>query len=153
MSIKTENLKVSIIMNCFNGEKYLHSAIESVLKQTFKNWEIIFWDNRSKYHFAPKHTTLHEARNCALKKATGEFIAFLDVDDEWLPNKLEHQIGLFKDPEIGFVCSNYFVQNIRKKKKWKAIKKYIPQGKVLDDLLKYYFVGLFPSSRIYLFFL
>ena len=39
--------KVSIIMNCYNGEKYLHEAIVSVLVQTYKNWELIFWDNNS----------------------------------------------------------------------------------------------------------
>ena len=38
---------VSIIMNCLNGEKYLNSAIDSVINQTYKNWELIFWDNRS----------------------------------------------------------------------------------------------------------
>ena len=38
---------VSILMNCYNGEKYLHEAIDSVLAQTYKNWELIFWDNRS----------------------------------------------------------------------------------------------------------
>ena len=39
---------VSIIMNCYNGEKYLKEAIRSVINQTYKNWEIIFWDNQSK---------------------------------------------------------------------------------------------------------
>ena len=38
---------VSVIMNCYNGEKYLHKAINSVYAQTFENWEIIFWDNAS----------------------------------------------------------------------------------------------------------
>ncbi len=38
---------VSIIMNCLNGEKYLSNAIDSVIKQTYKNWELIFWDNQS----------------------------------------------------------------------------------------------------------
>ena len=63
---------VSIIMNCYNGETYLIQSIESVLSQTYKNWELIFWDNRSndksaeifksykdsrfKYFYAPEHT-------------------------------------------------------------------------------------------------
>ena len=38
---------VSILMNCYNGEKYLHEAIDSVIAQTYKNWEIVFWDNCS----------------------------------------------------------------------------------------------------------
>ena len=77
--------KVSILMNCYNGEKYLHHAIESVLFQTYKNWEIIFWDNRStdnsafilksykdnriKYYLASSHSKLGEARKKAFSKS------------------------------------------------------------------------------------
>ena len=43
----TEQPLVSVIMNCFNGEKYLREAIDSVLAQTYQNWELIFWDNQS----------------------------------------------------------------------------------------------------------
>ena len=43
----SEKPLVSIIINCFNGEKYLRNAIDSVIEQTYKNWEIIFWDNQS----------------------------------------------------------------------------------------------------------
>ena len=100
---------VSIIMNCYNGETYLQESINSVLSQTYKNWELIFWDNQSndksakifkdykdgrlKYYCASSHIeTLYKARNYALKNANGEFIAFLDVDDRWLPEKLEKQV-------------------------------------------------------------
>ena len=145
-------------MNCFNGESYLGDAIESVLDQTYKNWEIIFWDNQSddnsakifnkykdprfKYFLAKKHTYLYEARNYAIEKSTGSFIAFLDVDDWWLPNKLEKQILLFSDKEVGFTYGNYFLKNELKKKKWLALKNQIPTGWVLDELLRSYFVGL-----------
>ena len=49
MNLKINNQKplVSVIMNCHNGDKYLEEAIKSVIKQTYKNWEIIFWDNNS----------------------------------------------------------------------------------------------------------
>ncbi len=149
---------VSILMNCYNGEKYLRDAIDSVLTQSYQNWEVIFWDNQStdqsaeifksytdqrlKYFYAPKHTWLYEARNYAIGKASGDFIAFLDVDDWWLPSKLEKQIPLFSDPEVGFVCSNYWLKNEKKKKQWKALKGGIPTGWVLDELLRAYFVGL-----------
>jgi len=92
-------------MNAFNGEKYLREALDSVLKQSYANWELIFWDNQStdksseiflsydddrlKYFYAPSHTPLYEARNYAVEKSEGEFLAFLDVDDWWLPTKLE----------------------------------------------------------------
>lgn len=149
---------VSIIINCFNGEKYLAEAIDSVLSQTYSNWEIIFWDNQSsdesatvfkhyrddrlKYFYSPQHTLLYEARNYAIAKASHDLIAFLDVDDLWLPDKLEKQIALFTDPTVGFVCGNYLINSERKSKSWRAFRRPIPSGWVLDDLLKFYFIGL-----------
>lgn len=99
---------VSIIMNCFNGEQFIKKAIDSVYAQTYHNWEIIFWDNAStdeSYNIAKRYDTkikkfkseinvsLGEARNKAVKYATGEWLAFLDVDDVWLPKKLELQLA------------------------------------------------------------
>jgi glycosyltransferase involved in cell wall biosynthesis len=145
-------------MNCYNGEKYLSQAIESVFAQTYPNWEIIFWDNRStdksaeivrsfgnprlKYFYAPKHTMLYEARNCAIERASGDFIAFLDVDDWWLPTKLEKQIPLFSDPQVGLACGIYWIDNERKNRRRKSHKHPVPTGWVLNDLLKSYFVGM-----------
>lgn len=149
---------VSVLMNCYNGQKYLRTAIDSVLAQTYENWEIIFWDNQStdhsaeiarsygdpriNYFYASEHTPLHAARNHAIEKATGTFLAFLDVDDWWLPNKLERQLPLFADPEVGFVSGNYWIESERKRKRWIARSDPAPTGWVLDDLLKHYFVGL-----------
>jgi len=149
---------VSVIMNCYNGEKYLRHAIESVFAQTYTNWEIIFWDNQStdksaeivrsfesrrlKYFYAPKHTLLYEARNHAIEQASGEFIAFLDVDDWWLPTKLEKQIPLFSDPQVGLACGIYWIDNERKNKRRRSHKRPVPTGWVLNDLLKSYFIGM-----------
>ena len=150
---------ISIIMNCYNGEKYLRQAIDSVLAQVHENWEIIFWDNQSKdcsaeifrsyddprlkYFLAPTHTLLYEARNFAIDKAEGEFFAFLDVDDWWYPEKLEKQIHLFiKDPEVGIVCSNYWIKKEKKGTCKLFRKRTFPQGWVLNDLLMDYSVGL-----------
>jgi glycosyltransferase involved in cell wall biosynthesis len=149
---------VSVIMNCYNGEKYLRQAIESVFAQTYTNWEIIFWDNQStdksaeivrsfesrrlKYFYAPNHTLLYEARNHAIEKASGDFIAFLDVDDRWLPAKLEKQIPLFSDPEVGLACGVYWIDDERKNKRRRSHKRPVPTGWVLNDLLKSYFVGM-----------
>ena len=107
---------VSIIMNCYNGEKYLTEAINSVMRQTYSNWELIFWDNvstdkskdifysfhdeRLKYKLSDKHTNLSEARIRAIKESQGELIAFLDVDDFWKNKKLEKQVSLFEDKDI-----------------------------------------------------
>lgn len=113
---------VSIIMNCLNCAEDLPSALDSVKKQTFKNWEIIFWDNGStdksaeianafgnglRYFKSDKTVSLGEARNLAITQAKGEFIAFLDCDDLWKPEKLEKQLELFnKNPKTGLVCTD-----------------------------------------------
>ena len=147
---------VSILINCYNGEKYLYEAINSVLNQSYKNWEIIFWDNLStdssgkiikkfnnlkiKYFLSDIHTSQYEARNQGLKKCTGEFIAFLDVDDYWHPNKLEEQIKLFKNSDIGFSCTNSWIINERTKKENKLGFKKIYSGNVLEYLLKKDFI-------------
>jgi glycosyltransferase involved in cell wall biosynthesis len=149
---------VSVIMNCFNGERYLREAIDSVLAQTCKDWEIVFWDNQSEdrsaeivksyadprihYHYASSHTLLYEARNYAIERASGEYFAFLDVDDWWFPEKLERQVALFGDPEVGMVCGNFWVVNERRNKRWRRFSRAMPTGKVLNDLLKTYYVGL-----------
>ena len=150
---------ISIIMNCFNGERYLKESIESIISQTYENWEIIFWDNQStdkskeifkgyndkrfKFFSSTKHTVLYEARNKAIQKCNGEFITFLDTDDYWLPNKLDRQIKLFKDEKIGLVYGNYWVLNERNfSKKQIFSKKKLPTGNVLNDLLLNFSVGI-----------
>ena len=150
---------VSIIMNCYNGEAYLSESIESVLSQTYKNWELIFWDNRSidksaeifksykdkrfKYYYASQHTPLYDARNQAIEKSSGEFIAFLDVDDFWAKDKLELQIPYFIDKKVGVVYGNLFIVNEKLNTRKIFLKKKInPRGYILDDLLKDYCTGL-----------
>lgn len=101
------DIKFSIIMNCFNGEKYLDEAITSILAQTYKNWELIFVDNcstdgsakifknysddRLKYIKTETNICLGAARDFGMRHAGGDWIAFLDTDDIWYPNKLEVQ--------------------------------------------------------------
>ena len=150
---------VSVIMNCYNGAKFLIPAIESVLAQTYQNWEIIFWDNRStdlsaeiycgyqdsrfRYFLASSHTRLYDARNRAIEKATGDFIAFLDVDDIWVAEKLALQIPLFDDPKVGFSCGKYILRNQRKSKASEVdlyAGKQLPVGAVTNDLLNDYFI-------------
>ena len=149
---------VSVIMNCFNGENYLKEAIHSVISQTYKNWELIFWDNQSKdesseifksykdkrlkYFFANQHTSLYKARNLAIEKSKGEYIAFLDTDDLWVREKLELQMDFFKNPEVGVVFTNAWI--IKKNLKNKKIheKKKLPEGYIYDNLIKHYNVGI-----------
>jgi len=146
-------------MNCYNGEKFLQEAIDSILAQTYNNWELIFWDNQStdqsaeifksytdrrlKYFYAPKHTLLYEARNYAAEKSSGHFIAFLDVDDYWGKNKLEKQMDVFlTDTNVAMVYSNYYFKNEIKNTKIIKYKKRLPEGKIVDRLLRKHIVGL-----------
>jgi glycosyltransferase involved in cell wall biosynthesis len=149
---------VSIIMNCYNGEAYLKESIESVISQNYKNWELIFWDNKSKdksqkifksykderlkYFLAKEHTSLYSARNEAIKKCSGEFISFLDTDDVWYKNKLELQIPLFEDQEVAVVYGNHFIFNQKLNKKKIFLKGKKPKGFILEDLLKNYCTSL-----------
>ncbi len=149
---------VSIIVNCFNGEKYLNQALQSAIDQTFKNWELIFWDNQStdnskkiflqikedrfKYFCSDHHTTLYEARNKAIEKSKGEFIAFLDADDWWEKSKLEKQIVFFEDPKVGLVYSNLYLFNENEKKRKIYSKKILKSGYLTKDLLKNYNIGI-----------
>jgi glycosyltransferase involved in cell wall biosynthesis len=127
IELEDEEILVSVMMNCYNGEEYLLSSVKSVLNQDYKNFEIIFWDNNSsdntanliseirdkrlKYYKGEITVPLGAARNLALGKAKGDLIAFLDCDDLWLPTKLSKQVKLFKSNDnIGIVYSdsNYF---------------------------------------------
>jgi glycosyltransferase involved in cell wall biosynthesis len=161
--IETEEPLVSIIMNCYNGEKYLREALDSVLAQTYKKWELIFWDNQStdgsqsiinsynderiNYYYAPKHTMLSEARNCAIANTTGKYIAFLDVDDYWDKVKIEKQMNVFStDDKIAMVYSNYHFNNETKGTIKIQYKSILPEGIILDDLLSKNVVGLLTMT-------
>tara|TARA_B100000519_G_C14249218_1_gene441510 strand:+ start:9 stop:974 length:966 start_codon:yes stop_codon:yes gene_type:complete len=153
---------VSVIVNCYNGEKYLKEALESIYAQTYCNWEIIFWDNASTdkseeivkyfdsklYYFRGEETIpLGAARNKALTRARGEFIAFLDCDDIWEPSKLEKQIPLFnKDQKTALVISNAIQFNNQGIKKL-FCKNKPKTGFVFRELLKNYFICL-PTAVI-----
>lgn len=104
------NKLVSIVTACFNSENYISETINSVLEQTYHNWELLLVDDGStdntigiiskfqKKDPRIKLIQLHKnsgaavARNKAIERAQGQFVAFLDSDDKWLPQKLEKQI-------------------------------------------------------------
>ena len=159
MQINSKNYPlVSVIMNCYNGETYLADAVNSILSQTYKNFEVIFWDNQSndnsafiykgfkdkrlKYYYAKKYTSLYQARNLAIKKARGKLIAFLDTDDTWLKDKLSSQIEKFKNEKVNLVYSNYYILNQVTGLKKIAYKKILPEGIIYKELLKNYFLGI-----------
>jgi len=149
---------ISVIVNCHNGEKYLKASIKSIINQTYKNWELIFWDNfssdsskevlmqfsdkRIKYYYTKNFTPLYEARNLAIKKTSGEFISFLDTDDWWSPKRLEKQIELFfKDKNLDVVYTNFYLFYNKTKTKKIVSKKNLPDGKITQKLLSNYNIG------------
>jgi glycosyltransferase involved in cell wall biosynthesis len=120
---------VSIVTPAYNSERFIADAINSVLKQTFTDWELLIVndgstdktqsiveeysqkDNRIKLL---NHSTSQGAgvsRNLAIKEAKGDYIAFLDADDIWKPNKLEKQIKLFKKTSTAVCFSSYELIN------------------------------------------
>lgn len=117
--------KVSIITPVYNCEKYLKDTIENVMKQTYTNWEMILVDDcstdkseeviskytkidkRVKYYKLKENSGAAIARNYALEKAEGRFIAYLDADDAWKVDKLEKQIKFMLDNNYAFTCTSY----------------------------------------------
>lgn len=103
---------VSIIMPSWNTERFIAESIQSVINQTYTNWELLivddcstdntdeivasFHDERIKYYHNEKNSGAALTRNKAMREASGEWIAFLDSDDLWTPEKLEHQINFMK---------------------------------------------------------
>ena len=106
-----KNPAVSIIINCFNEAQFLRENLDSVFAQTFQDWEIVFWDNASsdgsgeiaasygervRCFRSETMVPLGRARKLAFEQTRGDYIAILDADDVWLPQKLERQLGLFQ---------------------------------------------------------
>ncbi len=150
---------VSVIMNCHNGAKYLKESILSLNAQTYKNWELIFFNNCSndkseeiirgfkskkiRYFFSNKKLKLYHARNLAIKKARGKFISFLDTDDKWCKDKLKLQLDFFKkNKDFNVVYSNYFLLDERKNIQKIFFKDKLPSGLVSQKLLNKYVVGI-----------
>jgi glycosyltransferase involved in cell wall biosynthesis len=149
---------VSIVMNCYNGEKYLREAIDSIVSQSYQNWELIFWDNKStdssqsifdsykdsrfKYFLSDNHTTLYKARNFALNCISGEYICFLDVDDIWMPDKIKSQITvLTQNKDIVLLHSAYYERNEKSgvvRKKVKHSQGYVK----FESYLHSYFINI-----------
>ena len=114
---------VSIVMPSYNSEKYINASIESVLNQTYLNWELLivddcsndktveiiksFKDKRIKFFENEKNSGAAVSRNKALREAKGKWIAFLDSDDLWMPSKLEEQLLFMTKNHYFFTFTDY----------------------------------------------
>ena len=114
---------VSIITPTYNCGDYIADTIRSVLAQTYKDWEMIivddcssdntkevvngFNDSRIKYHRLANNSGAAVARTEAMRLADGEYMAFLDSDDLWMPDKLERQLRFMTERGYAFSCTAY----------------------------------------------
>ena len=143
--------EVSIIINCFNEAKFLPETLDSVFNQTFQDWEVVFWDNASddgsseiaasygdkvRCFRSDTMVSLGRARKLAYEQTHGDYVAILDADDVWLPEKLERQLQLFRDdPQLGMAYSDaiYFDDGGDRYQLFKLTRPY--RGKVFGPLV------------------
>ena len=161
-------------MNCYNGERFLSDSIASVLAQSYRDWELIFWDNQStdrsasiftayadarlRYFRAGVHTVLGSARNLAIEQARGTWIAFLDTDDLWYPEKLSKQMAIVgeENARLGFVYGRVdaLFESGSSETAWgrRMLRTNVPhrldvlpEGYVFDELMKRNFVPMLSA--------
>lgn len=146
-----EEILVSIVTPMYNGEKYIARTIESVLQQTYSNWEMIIVDDGSKdtgagivADYVKKDSRIQlirknnggsaSARNAGLKATKGRYICFLDSDDLWLPEMLERQAKLLRDKPVGLVYASYRKIDQYGKEIYRPV--IVPDRVCYTDLLK-----------------
>lgn len=121
------NELVSIVTPTYNSSFYIGATIESILMQTYTNWELLITDDcsddgtldivrkymkrdpRIKLYCLPKNSGAGIARNNSIQKANGRFIAFCDSDDRWLPDKLEKQLSFMLQKECALTYTSYYL--------------------------------------------
>jgi glycosyltransferase involved in cell wall biosynthesis len=148
--------RVSVIINVRNGASTLAETIDSVLAQTFADWELVVWDDRStdtsaevvrrytdpriRYYLSPDDAPLGKARSDAIARASGEWLAFLDQDDVWLPFKLQKQMAL-ADEDVGLIYGRtirFYPSGRERDYDWAHEYELLPEGDI--------FLRLFTES-------
>jgi len=143
---------VSVIIPCYNCRDFIAQALESVMRQTYKNIEIIVVDDGSSdgtkefitnnysdiIYFYQRNQGPAAARNRGIKLSKGKYIAFLDADDAWLPNKIESQIEIMsKKDDVSLIHTGRITISEKKKK---VLKRNIVSGDIFNFLLKQDFI-------------
>ena len=146
-----EDKLVSIIMPTYNCAKFIGKTIESVIAQTYENWELIivddcskdnteevvskYKDNRIKYHRLENNSGAAVARTEAMKKARGSYMSFLDSDDLWKKDKLEKQLEFMNKNNYNFTCTEYeqINEKVNKLNKFIKVKKRADYNRILLD--------------------
>ncbi len=146
---------ISIITPSYNSAKFIGDAIQSVLNQTYTNWEMVIVDDCSKdetveiiQQYKDERIRLIQlqensgpaiARNTAIEAAQGRYIAFLDSDDQWLPEKLEKQLRFMQDNDIAFSYTKY--KNMTEDGTETNVIVNVPEKVTYEDLLKHNVIG------------
>ncbi|MGM9814106.1 MAG: glycosyltransferase family 2 protein [Candidatus Enteromonas sp.] len=138
---RKETVLVSVITPAFNCEKTIEETYQSIKNQSFSSWEWIVIEDHSNDHSFSLLQTLASAddrivllrtetnsgaavaRNLGIQRAVGRYIAFLDADDLWDPNKLSHQISFMEESQIAFSFTNYNVLSSDGETKHERVKK------------------------------
>lgn len=157
------NELISIIMPAFNAEKTIKSSIESILNQTIKNFKIYiiddsstdttskivnsFNDERIIYTYNNNNQGVSKSRNIGIKKCKGKYIAFLDSDDLWFPNKLERQLELL-EKGWDIVCSNYITFTENNNLNERSAPEIISYEKMLSSNFIGNLTGIYNSSTL-----
>ena len=152
---------VTVVIPCFNAEVFLREAIESVLAQTLRPSEVIVVDDASTdssvdiaRSFGPPVRVVECETNsgyCVVPKDLGlrdagqEFVAFLDADDVWLPQKLELQMPRFRDPQVALVYGRARTFETGRPARGPAWPDQLPVGNVLPE---FYFRCYPPNSTV-----
>lgn len=152
---------VSIIMPTWNTERFIAEAIQSVLNQTYQNWELLivddcstdnteqvvasFKDDRIKYFHNEESCGAALTRNRAMREAQGEWIAFLDSDDLWMPEKLEKQIAFMR--ENGYTLS--FTEYEKIDEESKPLNMYVSGPEKVDKRKMYHYDYIGQLTMMY----
>lgn len=164
-----KQVKVSVVMPLYNSERYVAEAIESVIAQTFTNWELIVVDDGSTdksceivleyvskdariklLHNPSPNRMPSSPRNIGIQAAEGKYIAFLDSDDIWLKEKLSQQLDLFKDKRTAVVYSDYEKIDEHSHRSARIVKapKYTDYQKLLYSNVIGNLTGMFDVSKV-----
>ncbi len=162
-----KNDLVSIITPSYKSERFIEDTIKSVLNQTYENWEMIIIDdcspdssntiiekymkedNRIKLIRLEKNSGPAVARNTGIREAKGRYIAFLDADDQWLPEKLEKQINFMEEKNLAITYSSYYIID----EEGKEVGEYIVEPVLTyNELLKRNMIGcltgIYDTSKL-----
>lgn len=156
---------VSIIIPVYNAEKYIYETLDTVRAQTYENWELLIVDDcgtdgtmdkvedymemvddeRIRIIRLPQNMGAAIARNKGVYEAQGQYIAYLDADDLWVPDKLEKEIAFMKEKEAAFVYSGYEFANEKGEGTGKVVR--VPETLVYKEALKN--TTIFTSTVIF----